>query len=200
MKNRSVIPKPGFRRLLAKALEETGLKLETNIKSGFKASGLIPPNRTVVLNELPKKITTMDDISKNWSTTLSTFFRNSRIPENEPRKKGKKLDVPAGQGNTAEHLNAENPSSSVAMDDEILADEVLEEAEAEEEEVETCSNEDSDNENITFVANDYVLVQLKYPDNKTEYYVGRITSVVDDNLLVVNILRSKDSLKVLLSY
>ncbi|KAG5891995.1 hypothetical protein JTB14_007743 [Gonioctena quinquepunctata] len=60
---------------------------------------------------------------------------------------GKKLDVPAGQGVTAEHLNAETPSSSVAVDDEILADEVLEEAEAEEQEVETYSNEDSDKEN-----------------------------------------------------
>ncbi|KAG5858717.1 hypothetical protein JTB14_009384 [Gonioctena quinquepunctata] len=105
-------------------------------------------------------------------------------------KKGKKLDVPAGQGVTAKHLNAETPSSSVAVDDEVL-----EEAEAEEQKVETCSNEDSDKENITFVADDYVLVQFKCRNDKTKYYVGRITSVVDDNLLIVNFLRSKDSLK-----
>lgn len=81
------------------------------------------------------------------------------------------------------------------MDYEILEDEVLGEAEDEEQEVESCSNEDSDKENITFVADDYVLVQFKCPNNKTKYYVGRITTVVDDNLLAVNFLRSKVSLK-----
>ncbi|KAG5878652.1 hypothetical protein JTB14_030851 [Gonioctena quinquepunctata] len=115
---------------------------------------------------------------------------NHLTTENEPRKK--KLDVPAGQGDTAEHLNAQTPSSSVTVDDEILADEVLEEAEAEEQEVETSSNEDSDKENIIFVADDYVLVQFKCPNNGTKYYVGRFTSVVDD--IVVNFLRSKNSL------
>ncbi|KAG5864347.1 hypothetical protein JTB14_014468 [Gonioctena quinquepunctata] len=138
----------------------------------------------------------MDDISKNRSTTFLTFLRDSRITENEQRKKKKKkLDVPAGQGVTAEHSNAETPSSSVAVDDEILANEVLEEAESEEQEEETCSNGDSDKENIISVADDYVLVQFECPYNETEYYMGRITSVVDDNLLVVDFLRSKDSPK-----
>ncbi|KAG5884350.1 hypothetical protein JTB14_024428 [Gonioctena quinquepunctata] len=99
----------------------------------------------------------MDDISKNWSTTFLTFLCPSRITENEPRKK---LDVPAGQGVTAEHLNAETLSSSVAVDDEILADEMLGEAEAEEQEVETYSNEDRDKENITFVAELLVLLTI----------------------------------------
>lgn len=70
---------------------------------------------------------------------------------------GKKLDAPAGQSITSEHLNAVTPSTSVAVNNEILADEVLGEAEAEKQEVETCNNEDSDKENITFVADSYVL-------------------------------------------
>ncbi|KAG5890584.1 hypothetical protein JTB14_012668 [Gonioctena quinquepunctata] len=124
-------------------------------------------------------------IFENW-------FQEVALPHLE-KCHGKKILI--GQGYTAEHSNTETPSSSVAVDDEILADEVLEEAEAEEQEVETCSNEDSDKENITFVADDHVLVQFKCPYDKTKYYVGRIISVVDDNLLVVNFLRSKDSLK-----
>lgn len=70
--------------MLVKVLEETGLMLETNIKSGIKASGLIPLNRTVVLNKLQKEPT--NDITENWFTTFLTFLRD-RITENEPRKK-----------------------------------------------------------------------------------------------------------------
>lgn len=95
----------------------------------------------------------MNDISKNWSNMFLIILRDNW--KWSTKRKGK-ISIFLGQCVSAKLLNAKTPSSSVAVDDEILVDKVLEEAEAEEQEVETCSNKDSGN--ITFVADDYMLV------------------------------------------
>lgn len=130
----------------------------------------IPVNRNDVLNKPPKETTKIDDIAKNWTTKFLTFFCDSQLTEKAREKKGEK------------GKKSWRSCRSISYSRTFV--EVLEEAEAEEQEVETCSNEDSDKENITFVADYYVLVQFQCPNNKTNYYVGRITSVVDNNLLV----------------
>lgn len=112
--NRGSIPKDRFPRLLKKCLDTLGEEnISNNLKSGFKAAGIVPLDRKEILKRLPDVDATAKsnsicpqtaseelNSSNNWTDSIKAFFENSRRRETEPLKhrKKRKLNVPAGKG------------------------------------------------------------------------------------------------------
>jgi hypothetical protein len=104
-KNRGVVPKDTFPRLLNKCIGDMGDEnIAKNVISGFKGAGLIPLNRDEVLKRLPRKCDLTDieeaDNSIAWVASFEEYLEESRKKETEGVRKQpkKKLNVPAGRG------------------------------------------------------------------------------------------------------
>ncbi|XP_012563137.1 uncharacterized protein LOC105847861 [Hydra vulgaris] len=103
--NRGSIPKDRFQRLLKKCLDALGEEnISKNLKSGFKAAGIVPLDQNEILKRLPDGDATAVseelNSSNNWTDSIKAFFEESRKRETEPLKqrKKRKLNVPAGKG------------------------------------------------------------------------------------------------------
>lgn len=87
--------------------------ISKNLKSGFKAAGIVPIDRNEILKRLPDGDATAKsnsscpqtvsqelNSSNNWTDSIKAFFEESRKRETEPLKqqKKRKLNVPAGKG------------------------------------------------------------------------------------------------------
>ena len=103
-KNRESIPKDKFPRLLKKTIKNMGTEaISKDIKSGFRASGIVPIDRDQVLKRLPQKkkhnLMTKKPLLNNsgveWALTFENFLEESHRKETEPLKK---LNVPPGRG------------------------------------------------------------------------------------------------------
>lgn len=104
-KNRGVVPKDTFPRLLNKCIGDMGEEnISKNVISGFKGAGLIPLNRDEVLKRLPRKRDLTDTEEANnstaWVASFEEYLEESRKKETEGVRKQpkKKLNVPAGRG------------------------------------------------------------------------------------------------------
>lgn len=104
-KNRGVVPKDTFPRLLNKCIGDMGdTNISKNVISGFKGAGLIPLNREEVIKRLPLKRDVTDtgeaDNSFAWVASFEEYLDESRKKETEGVRKQpkKKLNVPAGRG------------------------------------------------------------------------------------------------------
>lgn len=104
-KNRGTVPKDRFPRLLKKCIDNLREEnITNNLKSGFRAAGIVPLDRQQVLKRIPddRKNKESEDLdsSNNWVQSFETFLKESRKKETEPIKnrKKRKLNVPAGKG------------------------------------------------------------------------------------------------------
>ena len=78
MKNRGVIPKSVFHRLLKKAIE-TNVNIKYCIQSGFRAFGIFPLNREIVINKISNKTDEEQDAHPDQCTqNFKEFLQESR--------------------------------------------------------------------------------------------------------------------------
>ncbi|XP_068082137.1 uncharacterized protein [Anabrus simplex] len=101
MKNRGVLPKCEFPKMLKKTFEEVGVHLTSNIVAGFAACGIVPLNREAVLKKLPKSPRENEGLERRWSDTLVDHLKELRketTGSTEKRPRQKRLNVAAGKG------------------------------------------------------------------------------------------------------
>lgn len=84
-KNKGVLPKSVFPQMLKKSLEFVE-SLKTNVKSGFKAAGIVPFNRDYVLNKVIS-ITEDEDVTEetrnaSWSDAFIDILQDFRLGNN----------------------------------------------------------------------------------------------------------------------
>ncbi|KAK9711473.1 hypothetical protein QE152_g25448 [Popillia japonica] len=103
-----------YRRTLGKRKYHDFSKEELeNIKSGFRATGLVPLDREVVFKRLPKQVLTPR--TTEIAEVLKDIFEATRYPtKDRPQSKRKKLTVPAGQSITVDSISTPeaHPSGS----------------------------------------------------------------------------------------
>lgn len=206
-KNRGVLPKSDFPRLLKKLFDNVELNAAKNIISGFRASGIFPCDRNVVLNKLPKlteeqleQQQNQAEIDRRWSSTFVNFMKESRTLETKQNiKRGKKINVAPGKGIRARDLgetSASREQSSTGNEFLIESDQSdKEESGDDHSDMEengddhsdmdefipgTNNPQDSSFEDITdqnLSANDYILVSFKCPKKTTRFFIGKIIEV-----------------------
>lgn len=102
-KNRGVLPKSEFPKLLRITLETVGYKESKNAIAGFKASGIYPLDKEQVLKKIPKQKNEEEEvaeINRSWTEAIVNHLKEARgftnTPQSRPRR-GKRLAVPAGK-------------------------------------------------------------------------------------------------------
>ncbi|XP_018392970.1 PREDICTED: uncharacterized protein LOC108772024 [Cyphomyrmex costatus] len=107
-KNRGVIPKALFPSLLKSAVEQVGEKMMVNIKSGFKACGIIPLARESVL----KKLLNADKSKQNSAVVLDTFIsyletkRSETSSDKRSSRSSNKLKIEPGNSVSIEDVDS----------------------------------------------------------------------------------------------
>lgn len=193
-KNKGVLPKAVFPQMLKKSLESIE-SLESNVKSGFKAAGIVPFNRDCVISKV-KSRPEDEEIAEetrntSWSDAFVDILQEFRLGDNvETKARGKKITI--------------EPGKSVRVEDFVNRkdndEELIDEPYPQEIEVSPDNNEPSTSgtfrniqskETCQLNINDFVLI--KYETNKNfRQYIGQILEV-DYPILNVNFLRKKIS-------
>lgn len=88
-KNRGVLPKSEFPRVLRQTLESLERSSE-NLIAGFVATGLYPVNRQKILDKLPKNDDQPQETLNIWNPELLNFLEKTRSPANVEKKQGAK--------------------------------------------------------------------------------------------------------------
>lgn len=88
-KNRGVLQKNNFPRLLNKVIKELGNDANKNLKAGFASCGIVPFDPQQVLKRIPVK-----NIGNNysWLQSFEKHLENRRSNETSVRTKKKKTD------------------------------------------------------------------------------------------------------------
>lgn len=103
LRNRGVLPKTVFPKLLKEAVESVGLKSQAKSIAGFKACGIVPFNPDAVLKKIPRK--TIENIVDH--------LEQLRTGPAKTVKRGKKLNVSAGKSiGTSDLLMTESKRTS----------------------------------------------------------------------------------------
>lgn len=207
-KNRGCVPKSEFPRLLKTAIENVS-NLVNNIKSGFRACGIVPLDQDVVLKKIPATETPENESAdqQRWTHTLHEFLQESRLATTQDvqKKRGKKLKVPPGQGVTSKDIIKEmdnfEESDIEERDEEDMVIENMsgeDESETEDEQAmtETGTNQSETVEtDFTVDIETFLLVKFTAPKKTEKYYVGCVTAVIDKTkeMYLVNFLRKQDS-------
>lgn len=106
LQNRGCIPKTEFPKLLRKTIEESNNNA-ANVLSGFRACGIIPINREIVIKKLiPRGVETVATgaLNDSFSDIMGNLVRTSNT---EKKRRNKKIDIPAGKGICPEDLPEE---------------------------------------------------------------------------------------------
>lgn len=112
VRNRGVLPKTEFPRKLKEAIEAIDSnQLTKNIKSGFRATGIVPINRKNVLKRIPGGETQVDDWTDSWKATIVDHLNQLRNKD-EKRPRRKKVNIIHGKSLTAEEVFASSASTS----------------------------------------------------------------------------------------
>lgn len=101
LKYKGAIRKDQFPRLLKKTLDELQGHVATNLKAGFKKSGIAPLNRNKVLECLPKpKINQEDDCHASaaaWTSSFEEYLQSTREKETVVKPRKKKMTITPGK-------------------------------------------------------------------------------------------------------
>lgn len=126
IKNKGVLPKTEFPRMITKLLDKLQPNMSQNIKSGFASSGIFPTDRNRVLTKLipsgrsqPLNNEALNDsfteIMKKQTATINT----------ETRKRTKRLDVPPGKSVALADLEfLRRPNSDPGPSRAVIEDEM----------------------------------------------------------------------------
>lgn len=122
-RNIGVLPKCEFPRLLKLVVDQTGMKVKSNITAGFKSCGIVPFNPQHVIDkvksvELPAA-EEEEIVGSRWSNALIKHLRATRGvgTTNLTRKtKGKRLNVVPGKCVIMQDIQRRSSSSSEDVD------------------------------------------------------------------------------------
>ena len=92
MKNKGTVPKDVFPRQLKGALKSLSPKVEANLRSGFRGTGIFPFNPEEVLKRLPRATNGNQSISDCLFESFENYLREMRQASSVPKRK-KKYDV-----------------------------------------------------------------------------------------------------------
>ncbi|XP_063237501.1 uncharacterized protein LOC134539411 [Bacillus rossius redtenbacheri] len=108
MKNKGSVRKDQFPRLLKKTLDAIGDNISTNLKSGFKKSGIFPVDKQKVLESLPSTSSANESDVVTATVALKSsfeaFLQQSREKETGVKQRKKKLIVNAGKSLAAQDV------------------------------------------------------------------------------------------------
>lgn len=98
LKNKGVLPKSVFPSLLKKALDSLQQKSETNIKAGFKATGIYPPNKNEVFKLLPQTAEVADEHAAITQSFMDIIKQHIPVEQGlGKRPQRKRLQVQPGK-------------------------------------------------------------------------------------------------------
>lgn len=93
-KNRGVLQKNNFSRLLNKVIKELGNDANKNLKAGFAACGIVPFDPQQVLKRIPVKNIGNND---SWLQSFEKHLENRHSNETSVRTKKKRLTIEPGK-------------------------------------------------------------------------------------------------------
>lgn len=90
----SAIPKSSFPTLVRESLERINNvgRISENLKSGFRATGIHPIDRHIILQKLPRE-ENPDDINN----IVTQYLKDQRLEKKDKNMKKKKINVAPGQ-------------------------------------------------------------------------------------------------------
>lgn len=109
-RNRGVLPKSVFPNILKQAIEGVN-NISSNIKAGFRATGIIPLNRQQILQRLPRTLKDIEEENTSLNTTLIGHLETLRPNPSTTAPRGKRLrTIKCGAAVEMSNLEAEIPS------------------------------------------------------------------------------------------
>lgn len=213
LKNRGVLPKTIFPRMLKTTVEALGDREMNNILAGFRACGLVPFNPDAVLAKIKRKepITPEEGNAAETSMTavLVDYLHELKTGPNDAPKRGKRLNIAAGKSIGTEDLEKENqsnckqPKARTRQISDSEEEDDLQTLEAEEPHINT--NDYESGESSAEPANIILdssrnwdigqFIITKYETNKRDrFYIAKIIEISGTEI-VVSTLRKHPSMK-----
>lgn len=188
-KNRGVLPKSEFPRLLKQSFEKIGVvKLSSNVIAGFKAAGIVPFNPQAVLKNLPQEPEGIneEEIDNSWTSSIIDHLKSMSTPENKSSGKKKRISgVKPGRSVTLNQLVGQ------VMVDEPECDEEVGNGSQDPDNPDPVSEEiashSDDNLSTSSAApppmrGDFIMVDFKTrEDEKNRLFLGEILEIFDPN-------------------
>lgn len=99
LKNRGVLPKTLFPRMLKRAIEDISIRSQQNSIAGFKACGIVPLNPDAVLKKIPRKTNeeANEESRTAWTNTIVEHLDRLKVGTSQAAKRGKKNNIVAGK-------------------------------------------------------------------------------------------------------
>lgn len=216
LKNRGVLPKTLFPRMLKTAVDGLGDRENNNILAGFKACGLVPFNPDAVLKKITRKEPdTRQQEQTSMNETFIDYLHHLKTGPTDVPKRGKRLDIAAGKSVGTEDLTQTNgkscnrpkrrkkqTSDSEPEDVETLeVEEEMEEKNFHKDDHElgesSAQKENIPDHLVKFDSGDFLIA--KYQTNKRDrFYIVKIidiSQVKSEAEIVVSALRKQPSIK-----
>lgn len=183
-KNKGSLPKTKFPQLLKKLLQEAAPTLPTNIRSAFRASGIIPLDPQAVLRKwVPRR----NDGGENENGMIDSFTEiiqeATSVNTVPPLKRRRKIDTPAGRSVVLEDLRtnvALTSGSSVEVEKETGLES--------DENVDEDDKNNDENEDDEPIFEDEDDVPFKVP-------VSAMNQVIEDQYVIVEFDYNKEAKK-----
>lgn len=196
-RNRGVIPKTEFPRLLAKAFETVGSNNSKNILAGFKACGIVPfePNR--VMQKIPQHRQLEDNgeiAERSWTETFVDHLKDMRQgPSGTHRGRGKRVNVRAGRSIVPSDITIVNEKNAEAVPEEA-PEQIPDDNDNASENNSVHSLEsgrsisEDDGFEKTLNEGDFVLTEFLTEKN-SRLFIGKIEKKIDEDKFTINFLR-----------
>lgn len=206
-RNRGVVPKTEFPRLLKKAFETVGANNAKNITAGFQACGIFPYNPERVLQKIPRQthIEEDDEIAeRSWTDSFVDQLKDLRqgSSETQKRPRGKRINIQAGKSIVPSDIAGK---LSNEIDEDVVSNNNVtnvingkgKETPPEDHDSDNWSNyslefnENSMEENEVdevFKENDFVLTEFLTQKNP-RLFIGKIEKKINEDQFTINFLR-----------
>lgn len=195
----SALNKCVFPGLLRQLVDELALKDVNNIKSAFRATGIIPFDRLQVIKKLPNQ-RLEENVARRIDESLLEYLQEMRSPSTSKKGRKKMVKVAPGKSVAVEDMeNHDEPINAGTSQDNLSEtqrndSDVGENFQADENEPEECMSERSNDETEKEAeqdeslpekpkVDDYVVVAFPTRKNK-RHYVGRIVEFKDNDYII----------------
>lgn len=181
------IPKSSFPTLLRESLERINNvgSISENLKSGFRATGIHPIDRNLILRKLPRE-ENPDDIND----IVTQYLKDQRFQKNVKNMKRKKINVAPGQSVTSALL--ERPDSDEDSQNNIIP---FVDTESENEIVDNVPDYEKPDDTNLKIGSFLLVNVLSGSRKKTKYVYVAVIQDINKNYYTVNGLKSLDNTK-----
>lgn len=203
LRNRGVLPKTLFPRMLQKTIEDLGDRSTVNAMVGFRACGIVPFNPNAVLDKIKQRTEDTGQMETSWSDVLVERLDELKSGPSQAPKRGKKINIVAGKSITTNDvtstpiMSSDKPKSKsrreVGDAEDSDPDSLRSEEEEILEEVGECSTSVPDHSSDALDVGDFVIVTFK-TNKRDRLYVGKIEEI-SKNETTVNTMRKVPSEK-----